>query len=629
MKCVFIWLFSLNVKSIYSQYNQRKNNFFHSITWYQSSMIDPYLLNYHLHKNNFNQNQTQNHSGEKFLMLSAGLEIRKNLQNHGGYCGDSTSNSNNKSKKNNHSGGGAFSDGGTVPTDRTRSHESGGITTVKTGGNSGSVTHKSNGTAKTGGRVLAGKANPNTAGGGATTSDDRHQSEGGVSGVVSAGEEGGTSPSHNNRGTGTGVIIGRGTERQGLYYVDEVTHQGTVMLAHGSIDREAWLWHRRLGHPSTGYLHLLFPNLFPSKTNSVCETCVLAKSHRHTYLPNNTRVDIPFSLIHSDVWGPAKVAGGQNFRYFVIFVDDCTRMTWRYFLKHKSEVFEKFKEFHTMVETQFRSLIQILRSDNGGEFVNDSMKLFCKSKGIIHQTSCSHTPEQNGVSERKNRILLEITRALLIESQVPTSFWPEALAMATYLINRLPTKALQLKTPVETLTKFTKLPPPLTLEPKVFGCSVFVHIPKINRNKLGPCAEKCVFVGYGVTQKGYRCYNPKTRHMYTTMDCDFLETEYFYISQHNGQGEKEHADPLSWLTWLPSSEETSHNESLRSTQPAEPSVSATEQGPLDLIPEVSEFPLRESSILEPNDNSSFTPNHDIQQTVVEQGEQTTNNNDVQ
>lgn len=72
----------------------------------------------------------------------------------------------------------------------------------------------------------------------------------------------------------TGAVIGRGTERQGLYYVDEVTQHGTVMLAHGTPDREAWLWHRRLGHPSIGYLHILFPKLYPSNKTFNCETCV-------------------------------------------------------------------------------------------------------------------------------------------------------------------------------------------------------------------------------------------------------------------------------------------------------------------------------------------------------------------
>ncbi|GKC50474.1 putative ribonuclease H-like domain-containing protein [Tanacetum coccineum] len=121
----------------------------------------------------------------------------------------------------------------------------------------------------------------------------------------------------------TGAIIGRGTERQGLYYVDELTTSGTVMLAHGTSEREAWLWHRRLGHPSVSYLHSLFPELFPLNKPISCETYILAKSHRKTFKPSNTRVKVPFSLIHSDVWGPAPVIGGQSFWYYVIFVDDC------------------------------------------------------------------------------------------------------------------------------------------------------------------------------------------------------------------------------------------------------------------------------------------------------------------
>lgn len=151
----------------------------------------------------------------------------------------------------------------------------------------------------------------------------------------------------------TGAIIGRDTERQGLYYVDEVSQNGVVMLSHGTKEREAWLWHRRLGHPSTNYLHILFPKLFSSTCKSHCETCVLAKSHQKSFKPNNTRVDLPFLLIHSDVWGPAPIIGGQNFCFFVIFADDCTRMTWVYLLKTKSEVIDKFSMFHNMIQTQF------------------------------------------------------------------------------------------------------------------------------------------------------------------------------------------------------------------------------------------------------------------------------------
>ncbi|KAJ0666336.1 putative RNA-directed DNA polymerase [Helianthus annuus] len=406
----------------------------------------------------------------------------------------------------------------------------------------------------------------------------------------------------------TGKIIGRGTERQGLYYVDEVTRQGTVMLAHGSADREAWLWHRRLGHSSSGYLHRLFPDLFPINKALNCETCFLAKSHRHTFKPNNTKVDSPFLLIHSDVWGPAKVVGGQNFRYFVTFIDDCTRMTWIYLLKNKSEVFSKFTSFCAMVKTQFKREIQILRSDNGGgEFVNNSMKQFCQEKGIIHQTSCAHTPEQNGVSERKNRFLLEVTRALMIESQVPKYYWPEALVTATYLMNRLPTRALNLKTPLQTFSEFHKPPSTLTLEPRIFGCSVFVHLPKTDHSKLDACAEKCVFVGYGINQHGYRCYNPKTRHMYTTMNCDFLETEYFYATQHTGQGEKTTDDALSWIEWIPSSEEVNH-EAQRSSQSTSPEGSTTNNDPPNLVSEVEQSQVEpDKYVLPPRSNRGVPP----------------------
>ena len=81
------------------------------------------------------------------------------------------------------------------------------------------------------------------------------------------------------------------------------------MLAHGTSERESWLWHRRLGHPSVSYLHTLFPKLFPLNKSISCETCILAKSHRQAYKHSNTRMQVPFSLIHSDVWGPAQFLG--------------------------------------------------------------------------------------------------------------------------------------------------------------------------------------------------------------------------------------------------------------------------------------------------------------------------------
>ena len=155
---------------------------------------------------------------------------------------------------------------------------------------------------------------------------------------------------------------------------------------------------------------MLFPKLASNHFSFHCDTCFLAKSHRHSYKLNNSRVPTAFSLIHFDVWGHALVLGSHGFKYFLLFIDDCTHMTWIYFLKSKSEFFKKFTLFYTFVQTQYNRQIQTLRSNNGREFVNARMQSFFSEKRLVHQTTCPHTPEQNGVAERKNRKLLEMTR---------------------------------------------------------------------------------------------------------------------------------------------------------------------------------------------------------------------------
>ncbi|XP_076894743.1 uncharacterized protein LOC143547130 [Bidens hawaiensis] len=111
-------------------------------------------------------------------------------------------------------------------------------------------------------------------------------------------------------------------------------------------------------------------------------------------------------------------------------------------------------------------------------------------------------------------------------------------------------------------------------------------------SKLDACAEKCVFVGYGVNQQGYRCYSPNKRHMYTTMNCDFLKTEYFYNTQHTGQGENEYDDTLSWIKWMPSLEGINH-EAQTTSQSTSPEDSTTNNDPPNLASKVSNSQTQE------------------------------------
>jgi hypothetical protein len=120
------------------------------------------------------------------------------------------------------------------------------------------------------------------------------------------------------------------------------------------------------------------------------------------------------------------------------------------------------------------------------------MQVFLRSKGIVHQTTCVNIPEQNGVVERKNRHILEVTRCLLFSTNVPRYLWGEATKTVVYLINRMPLRAVEFCTPLEILIGKNAFKVP----PKTFGCVCFVHniVPEIS--KQDSRAHKCVFVGY-------------------------------------------------------------------------------------------------------------------------------------
>jgi hypothetical protein len=134
-------------------------------------------------------------------------------------------------------------------------------------------------------------------------------------------------------------------------------------------------------------------------------------------------------------------------------------------------------------------------------------KDFLNLKGIIHQVSCPHTPEQNGIYERKNRHLRETAVTLLQNAYLPPLFWYHACDIATYLINRMPTPTLNMASPFESL--YHQIPPVDML--RVFGCACYPLMTPYRANKLHPKTVRCVFVGFANGYKGYICFNPISR----------------------------------------------------------------------------------------------------------------------
>ena len=128
---------------------------------------------------------------------------------------------------------------------------------------------------------------------------------------------------------------------------------------------------------------------------------MLGKSHKLPFMLSESSSAAPFELIISDVWGPSPEASCSDFRYHVIFADDNTRFTWIYPFKTKDIVYNAYVSFSAFVATQFHTNFKTLRTDNDIEFLNRRFSTYLQNNGTVHQRTCPHTPEQNGLSEKK------------------------------------------------------------------------------------------------------------------------------------------------------------------------------------------------------------------------------------
>lgn len=185
--------------------------------------------------------------------------------------------------------------------------------------------------------------------------------------------------------------------------------------------------------------------------NQLREACLLGK-HSTTPFPKQsiTRALKPLELVHSDIFGPIKPSSLGKSSYFIIFIDDQRRKTWVYFLKNKYDAFDSFKKFKTLVENESGYEIKALRTDRGGEFTSNKFNKYCEDHGIRRPLNVPRTPQQNGVTDGKNKIILNIARSMLKNKKMPKEFWAETVSCAIYLSNRSP-KSLENVTPQRSL----------------------------------------------------------------------------------------------------------------------------------------------------------------------------------
>jgi transposase InsO family protein len=253
------------------------------------------------------------------------------------------------------------------------------------------------------------------------------------------------------RKEGSGKLVATTARTSSNIYV--LSEIGNEKCCLGKED-EIWLWHRRMGHMHFDHLVKVskreavreMPQIM-KPTNTVCKHCQQGKQTKTRFKSKEYSTTKPLEIVHIDLVGPITTKGLKGERYFMLLVDDYTRMTTVCFLKNKSEAFEKFRIYKEMVKNEMDSRIECLRSDNGGEFTSNEFMDYCSNHGIKRQFSVATTPQQNGVVERKKSIVQEMARTMKMDSKLIDIFWTHAMHIAIHTQNKVMLRNNTDKTP--------------------------------------------------------------------------------------------------------------------------------------------------------------------------------------
>ncbi|GJS57099.1 retrovirus-related pol polyprotein from transposon TNT 1-94 [Tanacetum coccineum] len=287
--------------------------------------------------------------------------------------------------------------------------------------------------------------------------------------------------------------------------LDDMLKSSSICLLSKASKTKSWLWHRRLSHLNFGTLNKLakdglargIPRLKFQKDH-LCSACALGKSKKTSHQPKaeDTNQEKLY-LLHMDLCGPMRVASINGKRYILVIVDDYSIFTWVRFLNTKDEAHAAIIKCIKNIQVRLKATVRNVRTDNGTEFVNQTLREWYENVGISHQTSVARTPQQNGVVERRNRTLVEAARTMLIFSKALLFLWAEAINTACYTQNRSLIRLRYNKTPYE-LMQDKK--PDLSFF-HVFGSLCYPTNDHEDLGKFDAKADIGIFVGYAPAKK--------------------------------------------------------------------------------------------------------------------------------
>ena len=307
----------------------------------------------------------------------------------------------------------------------------------------------------------------------------------------------------------------------------------TAFLASGNAEL-GQLWHRRLAHLSSSGMEKLITakvltgldGLKPidCKCDGVCEGCMKGKAHQAAYgkLPSDrNKATRPLERVHLDVCGPMQVESLSGSKYLLVIVDEFSRRAWGFCIKQKSEAAGKILNWCREASVKLSLPIVEMHSDNGGEFLNDTLVSFCRSVGTKMTTSPPYTPQHNAIAERMMRTIVEPARSLLYQAGAPLILWGEAMQAVIYTRNLVGVRKESKLTPDMMFHRGSAKTDVQHL--REWGCDAWVHVPDEQRQKLDAKSVVCIFIGYGDDGYGYRLFDVATRRVIRSRNVTFAE----------------------------------------------------------------------------------------------------------
>nr|GFA37284.1 hypothetical protein [Tanacetum cinerariifolium] len=237
-----------------------------------------------------------------------------------------------------------------------------------------------------------------------------------------------------------------GSLRNSLYTLSlqDMMASSPICLLSKASKTKSWLWHRRLSHLNFGAInHLARQGLVRGlsklkfEKDYLCSACAMGRSTKKIHKPKSKDTNQEkLYLLHMDLCRPMRVKSVNGKKYILVIVDDYSRFTWVKFLRSKDETPTFIIKFQKMIQVRLNFPVRRIRTDNGTEFVNQTLRDYYEEVGISHETSVARSLQQNGVVERRNRTLIEAARTMLIYAQAPLFLWAEAMATACFTQNR-------------------------------------------------------------------------------------------------------------------------------------------------------------------------------------------------